>query len=57
MSAEIGPHDGAQIHLVAGGGGVFDVRVDGSLLFSKHKLGRFPEPGEIARLIAASRQA
>lgn len=57
MSAEIGHHDGAQIHLVTGGGGVFDVRVDGSLLFSKHKLGRFPEPGEIARLIAASRQA
>lgn len=53
MSAEIGHHDSAQIELLAGGGGVFDVRVDGNLIFSKHDQGRFPEPGEIAKLIEA----
>lgn len=57
MSAEIEHHDGAQIHLIAGGGGVFDVHVNGSLLFSKHRVGRFPEPGEIARLVDALGQA
>jgi len=41
--------------LVRGGGGVFDVTVDGSLTFSKHRVGRFPEPGEVLRLILKSR--
>jgi selenoprotein W-related protein len=30
-----------------GGGGVFDVVVDGELVFSKHHTGRFPEEWEI----------
>jgi hypothetical protein len=30
---------------------VFEIRVDGKLLFSKRSLDRFPEDGEIARLI------
>jgi hypothetical protein len=32
---------------------VFDVKVDGVLVFSKHALGRFPEPGEVVGLIKA----
>lgn len=32
-------------------GGAYEVVVDGDLLFSKHSLGRFPEEGEIVRLI------
>ncbi len=44
---------GATITLVRGRGGVFDVSVDGAPLFSKHALGRFPEAGEIERLIDA----
>lgn len=39
--------------LIASGGGVFEVSVDGSLIFSKKKLGRFPEDGEIQKLIRA----
>jgi len=36
---------------VKGSGGVFDVVVDGELIFSKHEQGRYPEPEEIlARL-------
>lgn len=34
-----------------GSGGVFDVVLDGQLLFSKHKTGRFPEPAEILALL------
>lgn len=40
--------------LIAGSGGVFDVRIDGRLVFSKHETGRFPDPGEIVRLLAGS---
>jgi selenoprotein W-related protein len=34
-----------------GGKGQFDVVADGELVFSKHELGRFPEDGEILRLL------
>jgi selenoprotein W-related protein len=37
--------------LVAGGGGIFDVEVDGEVLFSKAVAGRFPENGEVIALI------
>lgn len=33
--------------MIQGSGGVFDVRVDGELIFSKHEVGRFPEHDEI----------
>ncbi len=39
------------MRLVKGSGGVFDVVVDGNRVFSKHELGRFPEPGEVAGLL------
>lgn len=42
---------GAQVELVAAGGGVFEVTVDGELVFSKKALGRFPEPDEVEALI------
>ena len=32
-------------------GGVFEIIVNGSLIFSKNQLGRFPEEGEIVKLI------
>jgi selenoprotein W-related protein len=41
----------AQAELVGSGGGVFEVTVDGELVFSKKASGRFPEDGEVARLI------
>jgi selenoprotein W-related protein len=33
--------------LIKGRGGVFDVRLDGELIFSKDVPGRFPEPDEV----------
>lgn len=42
---------GLEAKLTKGSGGVFDVVVDGKLVFSKRDTGRFPEPGEVARLL------
>jgi len=46
---------GAEVTLVKGSGGVFDVvEVDGKRVFSKHHEGRFPEPEEIIARIQGS---
>lgn len=39
------------MQLVPSSGGVFEVTVDGRLVFSKRALHRHAEPGEILRLI------
>ena len=36
-----------EITLTTGGDSVFDVQVDGELVFSKHELGRLAEDGEV----------
>jgi len=33
--------------LIEGSGGIFDVKVDGKLIYSKRATGRFPENDEI----------
>lgn len=43
----------AEIELVRGSGGIFDVHVDGTLIFSKHEVSRFPEDKEILDKLAA----
>jgi selT/selW/selH-like putative selenoprotein len=40
---------------VAGGGGIFDVEVDGRLVFSKHAAGRFPDTAEVVGAIRRMR--
>ena len=40
----------ADINLVAGGGGVFDITVDGQLVFSKKSEGRFPTDDDLQSL-------
>ena len=42
----------AEVEIIASSGGVFEVVVDGELIFSKKALGRFPDAGEIVALIA-----
>ena len=39
-----------ELTLVTGNKGVFDVEVDGTLLYSKKQTGRHAEPGEVLRL-------
>ena len=37
-----------ELRIIGGGGGIFDVAVDGRTIFSKHACeDRFPEPGEL----------
>ena len=42
---------GVEIAMVESGNGVFEVTVDGELIFSKRSLKRHAEPGEILELI------
>ena len=41
----------AEVKLLASEGGVFEVVVDGNLIYSKKELNRFPEDGEVEGLI------
>jgi selenoprotein W-related protein len=41
----------AAVELVPGTGGVFDVHVDGELVFTKSMLGRYPEPDDVVPLL------
>ncbi len=41
----------AQVELIGSSGGVFEVVVDGNLVFSKKQLGRHAEPGEVVELM------
>ena len=40
----------AEVRVVMGSKGVFDVVVDGRMLFSKHAAGRHAQPGEVLML-------
>lgn len=40
-----------EVALIPGAGGIFEVRLDGELLFSRKTAGRFPETSEIKQLI------
>jgi selenoprotein W-related protein len=51
LAAELEKELGAEVSLVKGKDGVFEVEADGRLVFSKRKLGRFPEPGEVIGLL------
>jgi selenoprotein W-related protein len=37
--------------LIEGGQGIFDVRLEGELIFSKDEVGRFPENDEVIQLV------
>jgi selenoprotein W-related protein len=52
LAAELKKHLGVAATLTAGSGGVFEVTVDGALIFSKKSVGRFPEEGEVVGLLA-----
>jgi selenoprotein W-related protein len=51
LAAELDRELKSDTRLVAGHGGVFEVSVDGELVFSKKSQGRFPEEGEVLGLI------
>ncbi len=39
------------VEVVTGDGGIFDVHVDGELVFTKSMLGRYPDPDDVAPLL------
>ena len=43
--------DKVLVELIKGGGGIFDVVVDGEMIYSKHSTGRFPQYREIVGVI------
>ena len=52
MAAEIEQeYPDARVRLVEGSGGVFEVTVDGDLIFSKMELGRHANEGEVIGLM------
>ena len=53
LAAEIAKKFRIEPTLIVGGGGIFDVEVDGDVIFSKHKEGRFPEASEVLSKITA----
>jgi predicted Rdx family selenoprotein len=53
VAAEVKRAMSVDSNLIAGKDGIFDVKVDGKVIFSKDKEYRFPEEGEMARLLGA----
>lgn len=39
------------VEIVTGKGGIFDVHVDGDLVFEKSMLGRYPDPDDVIPLL------
>ncbi len=52
MAAEVKKaYPDAEVKLIEASGGLFEVTVDGNLVFSKRTLGRHAEEGEVRRLM------
>ena len=39
------------VEVVTGSGGIFDVHLDGELVFEKSMLGRYPDPDDVLPLL------
>jgi len=51
LAEELRTQFGVEAKLVPGSHGIFDVVVDGKLVYSKFETGRFPNPGEVVENI------
>lgn len=51
LAAEIGREFGLYVDLFKTTGGVFEIDIEDDRIFSKIKLGRFPEDGEILHIL------
>jgi selT/selW/selH-like putative selenoprotein len=56
MGDELKKNLGAEIELIAGSNGVFDITVDGRMIYSKFEQGRFPQSQEIINRIREGRE-
>lgn len=53
MAVELREGLGVKAKLTKGSGGIFDVTVDGQLVYSKDETGRFPDDGEVLAAVEA----
>ncbi|HNU83451.1 MAG TPA: Rdx family protein [Thermoanaerobaculia bacterium] len=53
LAAEIMRETGLEPQLIGGRNGIFDVRLDGQLVFSRWDSGRHAEPGEVVAALRA----
>lgn len=51
MAAELEVQTDKSAKLLVSSGGVFEVEYEGKLIFSKKALGRFPDEGEVVRIL------
>jgi len=51
LAAELKKTFGVKVDLIKGTHGIFDVKIDGKIVYSKDKTGRFPNPGEVSALL------
>ncbi|MEO7728811.1 MAG: Rdx family protein [Burkholderiales bacterium] len=54
LADEISSKCGVQPELVKGAAGVFDVTLNGAVIFSRHRAGRFPDAAEIVTALRAT---
>ncbi|MYE84517.1 MAG: hypothetical protein F4X36_22265 [Gammaproteobacteria bacterium] len=57
MAAGLREAFGVDAELISGGGGIFDVKVDGDLVYSKHQTGEFPDEAGLIGELAEARHA
>lgn len=53
MAAQIKKRTGVEPELIKGDNGIFDVKLDGKIVYSKHETGRFPEHHEVLKKLPA----
>ncbi|MCP3903833.1 MAG: hypothetical protein GY715_09380 [Planctomycetes bacterium] len=53
MAAHLKQKFDVDTELIEGSGGVFDVKLDGELIYSKDETGTFPEHVEIEKLVSS----
>ena len=44
-----------EVKLIPGSGGIFEVTIDGALVFSKKRAGRHAQPGEVVEAVRAKK--
>jgi len=54
LAALLENHCDAEVELVKSGGGVFEVMVEGELVYSKKETGSFPDEMQLLKQIAGS---
>jgi len=53
LAAAIRRKFGVDTQLIEGSKGIFDVKADGKLVYSKHETGRFPTDEEVLRSLSS----